>query len=48
MPFQSPAQKKLIYYRASQGTPWAKKFLRDSGVTDLPPVKRKKRKVKRK
>lgn len=39
MPFQSPAQRRLIYAKAAQGEAWAIKFLRDMGLTP-PPIKK--------
>jgi len=43
MPFQSEAQRRMIYAKASQGVPWAIKFIRDSGHTP-PPVKKERKK----
>lgn len=36
MPFQSEAQRRLIYAKAAQGVPWAIKFLKDMGLTPPP------------
>lgn len=41
MPFRSEAQRRLIYLRASQGTPWAKRFLKDMGLRPPKKVRRR-------
>ncbi len=36
MPFRSEAQRRLIYAKAAQCVPWARRFLRDMGLTPPP------------
>lgn len=48
MPYRSLAQSGYIHAQASQGVPWAKKFVADSHGTTVPKIRRvPRRKVKR-
>lgn len=50
MPYRSLAQSAYIHAKASEGEPWAQKFVRDSHGTHVPRVRhvrKHKRRVKR-
>lgn len=34
MPFKSERQRRYIYSQASQGSAWARKFIKDSGAEE--------------
>ena len=45
MPYASRRQERFIHAKATEGVPWAKRFVADSHGTKV--VKRKARKVRR-